>query len=87
METDLDAMSIPYMDSLLQADPAWASHPEEYRQDPQASQHSQGGHVHPNVPTSLAQEDFTADDEMAALMNTYPLNLAQPFDYSAAENP
>jgi len=87
MQTDFDAMSIPYIDSLLHTDPGWSSHPEEHQGDPQGSQQAQSGHVHTNVPTSLSQEDFTAVNEIAALMNTYPLNLAQPFDYSAAENP
>jgi len=87
MDMDFDAMSIPYMDSLLHTDPGWPSHPEGHQEDPQGPQQSHGSHGQQNVPTSLSQEDFTAVNEIAALMNTYPLNLAQPYDYSAAENP
>ena len=87
MQTDFDTMSIPYMDSLLDADPGWSSHAEGHREDPEGPQQSHGGRGNQNMLASLSQEDFTAVNEITALMNTYPLNLAQPFDYSAAENP
>lgn len=87
MQPEFDAMSIPYMDSLLHTDPSWSSHPEGPQENLQGLQQSQAGHLDQNVPASLWQEDFSAAHEIAALMNTYPLNLAQPFDYSAAENP
>ena len=87
MQTDFDAMSIPYMDSLLHTDPGWSTYPEEHHENSQGPQQSRNGHVRQNVPTSLSQGDFTPVNEIAALMNTYPLNLTQSFHYSAAENP
>ncbi|KAI9880620.1 MAG: hypothetical protein M1830_001971 [Pleopsidium flavum] len=89
MPTDFDAMSIPYMESFLPADEGWPLHQQEHQQEHQQDQRQpqQSNQGHQDTSTSLSQEDFAAANEIAAFMNTYPLNLTQPFNFSAAESP
>ena len=79
MHTDFDDMSIPYMDSYLYTDEGLLSQQQENQQSQQGSENRD------DVPTLLSPEDFASVNEFAALMNTYPLNLTQPFNYSAPE--
>ncbi len=82
-QTDVDAMSMPYMDSSFQPHQGWSSQQQDHEQ--QQAQQQAMNQDHLDAPTSLSQEDFPGVNEIAALMNTYPLNLTQPFYYPNGE--